>query len=109
MDPLHTVNCAYYILQQLEKQRQITEVFHVKTDAEVFAVVKSSSKNPIHSNKKENKKGKMDRFCDHCKMGGHTVDQCFKIHGYPDWYKGEKHISGPRIVAQVSCDAAEGI
>ena len=85
MDPLPIVNHAYYILQQLEKQRQITEVFHVKADAEVFTVAKSSSKNPVHSNKKENKKGKMDRFCDHCKMRGHIVDQCFKIHGYPDW------------------------
>ncbi|KAL8151949.1 hypothetical protein V2J09_021757 [Rumex salicifolius] len=22
-------------------------------------------------------------FCDHCKMQGHTMDRCFKLHGYP--------------------------
>ena len=25
--------------------------------------------------------------CEHCGMRGHTMATCFKIHGYPDWYK----------------------
>ena len=25
--------------------------------------------------------------CEHCGMTGHTMKNCFKIHGYPDWYK----------------------
>lgn len=23
-------------------------------------------------------------FCDYCKTQGHTVDRCFKLHGYPN-------------------------
>lgn len=35
-------------------------------------------------------KKKMEKFCDHCKAGGHTIYQCFKFIGYPEWYKGVK-------------------
>ena len=23
-------------------------------------------------------------FCEHCKRSGHTVDKCYKLHGYPN-------------------------
>ena len=26
-------------------------------------------------------------FCDHCKRPGHSIDKCYKIHGYPQQYK----------------------
>ncbi|KAI9160054.1 hypothetical protein LWI28_004620 [Acer negundo] len=26
-------------------------------------------------------------YCTHCKIHGHTIDRCFKIHGYPPGYK----------------------
>ena len=28
--------------------------------------------------------------CEHCGMTRHTMASCFKIHGYPDWYKALK-------------------
>lgn len=40
--------------------------------------------------------GTQDRrqlYCDHCKMTGHTIQKCYKIHGYPPghkFYKGRK-------------------
>ncbi|KAL2491417.1 Uncharacterized protein Adt_27045 [Abeliophyllum distichum] len=30
------------------------------------------------------------QHCDYCNMNGHTRSACFKIHGYPDWYKNLK-------------------
>lgn len=27
-------------------------------------------------------------FCTHCKISGHSVDKCFKIHGYPPNFNG---------------------
>ncbi|KAK9143019.1 hypothetical protein Syun_012419 [Stephania yunnanensis] len=30
---------------------------------------------------------KDDMFCDHCKAKRHTKETCFKLHGFPDWYK----------------------
>jgi len=38
-------------------------------------------------------------FCDHCKMTGHTVQRCYKIHGYPPGHKLHK---GKRLAASVS-------
>ena len=34
-----------------------------------------------------NKKGKELPICSHCGVVGHTVDKCYKIHGYPSRYK----------------------
>jgi len=51
----------------------------------------------------------MDRYCDHCKTRGHNLDQSFKIHGYPDWYKGEQHKTGTKVAAQVSCDIGDAV
>ena len=28
-------------------------------------------------------------FCDHCKRDGHTIEKCFKLHGYPPGWKRE--------------------
>ncbi|KAK1390070.1 hypothetical protein POM88_018248 [Heracleum sosnowskyi] len=39
--------------------------------------------------KKDFKKAKLERFCDYCKVRGHLKDQCFKLTGYPDWFKGK--------------------
>ncbi|XP_038709286.1 GATA zinc finger domain-containing protein 14-like [Tripterygium wilfordii] len=35
-------------------------------------------------------------FCSHCKKEGHTIDVCFKIHGYPnDGFKRQRTSQGP--------------
>ncbi|KAL0416676.1 UNVERIFIED_CONTAM: hypothetical protein Slati_3499500 [Sesamum latifolium] len=31
--------------------------------------------------------GKRSKYCDHCKRSGHTRESCFKLTGYPEWYK----------------------
>ena len=35
----------------------------------------------------ETSQNKEFQHCEHCGMNGHTMASCFKIHGYPDWYK----------------------
>jgi len=30
---------------------------------------------------------KSSLFCDYCKRLGHSIDKCYKIHGYPQKYK----------------------
>ena len=33
---------------------------------------------------------KKDRpYCTHCKMQGHTIEKCYKLHGYPPGVKGK--------------------
>ena len=98
MDPLPTVNRAYYILQQQEKQRRLKEDMQTIPDAEAHVAYKHGPKH-VPVIKKDGKKTKSDKFCHHCKVKGHSIDQCFKIHGYPDWYK-EKY--GAKLAAQVT-------
>ncbi|KAJ1419903.1 hypothetical protein SESBI_14643 [Sesbania bispinosa] len=55
---------------------------------------------------KSHKPGKKDRpLCSHCGILGHTIDKCFKIHGYPPGFKNKS--KGPNVVAQVS-DSSTG-
>lgn len=107
MDPLPSVNRTYYILQQIEKQKQITDAVNLKPDAEAFAATRDPRKPSHYVEKKDQKRSKIDRFCDYCKAKGHTMDQRFKIHGYPDWYKGEKGKGATKaMAAQVSTDTS---
>ena len=55
----------------------------------------------------------MEKLCEHFKGRGHTVDQCFKLVGYPEWYnsiKGRKKgntgfgSSGYKMVANAHVD-----
>jgi len=53
--------------------------------------------------RKDLRKGKNDRYCEHCKIKGHQADQCFKLYGYPDWYKdkfGSKLKTAAHVGAQ---------
>lgn len=31
-------------------------------------------------------------FCSHCKIVGHSVERCFKLHGYPPGFKHKKFV-----------------
>ncbi|GJZ01387.1 retrovirus-related pol polyprotein from transposon TNT 1-94 [Tanacetum coccineum] len=103
MDPLPTVNKAYYIVQQIEKQKQVTN--HSFEPTAFFANLNNKGGNGGRKdNKGSRNDGKNDgkRFCNGCHQEGHTVDQCFEKIGYPDWYKGKKAKKQGRIAANVS-------
>ena len=84
MDSLPTVNRAYYIIQQIEKQRQVSGRMQGHQEIETCSVQKQG---PKSTGRKDIRRSKNDKYCDHCKIRGHQTDQCFKLHGYPNWYK----------------------
>jgi hypothetical protein len=43
-----------------------------------------SYKNSSHSS---NGGKRNSYFCEHCKIYGHSIERCFKIHGYPNYTK----------------------
>lgn len=52
--------------------------------------------------------GSQDRrqlYCDHCKMTGHTVNKCYKLHGYPP---GHRLYKGRKVAAIAQTDSTEG-
>ncbi|KAG8655017.1 hypothetical protein MANES_05G202851v8 [Manihot esculenta] len=63
LDPLPSVNKAYSMILRIEKQRK------------------------LHINALAGAPGKKDdKICIHCKSTGHTMDICFKVHGYSEWF-----------------------
>ena len=54
--------------------------------------------------RKDLRKIKSSKFCDHCQKTEHERDQCFQLIGSPEWYdgpKGKKKMAGPRLAANV--------
>ena len=92
MDPIPPINKVFAMVSQEEKQRSVgIDVLggSDQTNSMIMAV-KEDQKRPA----------KKDRpLCTHCKMLGHTVDKCFKLHGYPPGYK-------PKVKGQAN--ASEG-
>ena len=107
LNPLPTVNNAYSMVQMVERQRTVTN--SIGGAREVAANVQKAgnisfgssdsrpsafmARNALRTKKDIKKKPKELRFCDHCQRTGHTIDQCFKLVGYPDWYEGPRDTS----------------
>ncbi|KAK6116061.1 hypothetical protein DH2020_008330 [Rehmannia glutinosa] len=52
------------------------------------------------------KEEKAKLVCEHCGYNGHEMKECFKLHGYPDWYKELKdQRSGQSINMVEGCEA----
>ncbi|GKB44838.1 hypothetical protein Tco_0889780 [Tanacetum coccineum] len=101
IDPLPNVNKDYYIVQQVEKQKQVTN--HVANPMAFFA-----NMNQNKFVKRDNKgKGELKqdvrgfRHCTGCGQDGHSVEQYFEKIGYPDWYKGKKNKKRGKLAANV--------
>lgn len=96
MDHLLTVNKAYHIMLQIEKQNSLTNLHGNPSETSAFMSMSSrfntfQPKFQSHEKDfKDFKKTKVDRFCDFCKMKGHTKEICFKLVEYPDWYNDLK-------------------
>ena len=46
-------------------------------------------------------------FCTHCNMTGHTVDKCYKLHGYPLGYKpkGKPNANANQVSSKLVANA----
>nr|GFA20774.1 hypothetical protein [Tanacetum cinerariifolium] len=79
MDSLPNVNKAYYIVQQVEKKKQ------------------------VRNGKRELKQEvKGFRHCTNYGQDGHSVEHCFENIGYPDSYKGKKNKRTRKMAAHVN-------
>ncbi|KAL4581663.1 hypothetical protein LXL04_006189 [Taraxacum kok-saghyz] len=95
LDPLPSVHKAYSMALSVEKQKEVQINFSIPTENAMF--VKTSNQNsgekrqfsykPKNDPKNRNNN---DKYCNYCKVNGHTRDACFKLNGYPDWYKDLK-------------------
>ncbi|XP_075670228.1 uncharacterized protein LOC142639996 [Castanea sativa] len=84
MDPIPFVDKVYSLLIKDEKQRSIGQGSSNGPFVESTAL--AAAKAMIHGSKSF-KRGKERPTCSHCGLLGHTVEKCYKIHGYPPGYK----------------------
>ncbi|XP_057953807.1 uncharacterized protein LOC131148088 [Malania oleifera] len=75
MDPLPSVNKVHSLFIQEEMQRSVHNVVRVESTALAT------------KNFGTNFKGKERPLCTHCGKLGHTIDKCYKLHGFPPGFK----------------------
>ncbi|XP_056688606.1 uncharacterized protein [Spinacia oleracea] len=98
MDPLPSINRVFSITQQIEKQKEVSHAAVECNAMNSSAMATHAYRGVGFTQGKKDwrylKKEKLNKQCTHCKGKGHTIDQCFKIIGYPDWYNTIKASKG---------------
>jgi len=128
--PLPSLSQAYNVILQEEKQRGLSATSHIVNQSAAFHVQVQSRpmlENSLgnehvalagqqRNNYSYNHKPKNDQsisasvtrndrrqyFCDYCKVPGHSIQRCFKVHGYPPRHR--LYNKNRRIAAAVQTD-----
>jgi hypothetical protein len=106
MDPLPSINKIFSMVVQEERQREITSTFFAPINDTPAAMVTryNSSKPSTFQGQKTQYPRKERPMCTHCGLLGHTIEKCYKLHGYPPRYKFTKgkQISSANQVSECS-------
>ena len=89
LDPLPPISKVFNLIVQEERQRTIGSGSGTHSSAPVDTMAfNSSTPSTVAAATATPSKLKRDRpICSHCGINGHTVDSCYKLHGYPPGYK----------------------
>jgi hypothetical protein len=104
LDPLPPMNKVFSLVLQEERQRGLSissGSFNHNTTALLTKTVVSSQ--PC-TNSKANYKGKDRPTCSHCGISGHTMEKCYRLHGFPPGYKFTKGKNASSVANQVSAE-----
>ena len=100
MDPLPSVSKVYSLMIQEETQRSIPNASVVKVDSTALAAkVSTNQVNHVTNLVNSSGKGKDRPVCTHYGKTDHTMDKCYKLHGFP---LGFKYKNKPAMAHQVS-------
>ncbi|KAL8144411.1 hypothetical protein V2J09_017443 [Rumex salicifolius] len=99
MKPVPSLGEVYHMLLQDENHRELRSDAPLGVDSSAMAASSNGGGGRGQSNFNTRGGGRGGRgssrggrsgsdrkslyFCDHCKTQGHTIDRCFKLHGYP--------------------------
>ncbi|XP_056698664.1 uncharacterized protein [Spinacia oleracea] len=107
MSPLPTISKAYGILLQEEQQKELHSIRNHVSESTIFTARRFTENKPYYnagSGSQASNGGNQSRnftytrnnmLCEHCMMKNHTIDKCWKLHGYPKDFKGK----GKRVAA----------
>jgi len=81
INPTPTLSQVYSLLPQEERQRQVKSSGQFQGDGASFTASANNLNQVTGQRRQEGRRSQL--FCTHCKRSGHTMDKCYKIHGYP--------------------------
>lgn len=84
-EPLPSISKVYALVLQEESHKCNGHGNSFSSQPDSVAMYANSKSNSGNSNWKGNKKERP--LCTHCNMLGHTMDKCYKLHGYPPGHK----------------------
>ncbi|KAL4603772.1 hypothetical protein ACB092_10G147600 [Castanea dentata] len=85
MDPIPSVEKVFSLLIQDEKQRSVGH----GSNHGPFVKSTALATKAMNLDSKTFKKTKEKPTCNHCGLRGHTLEKCYKLHGYPPGYKAK--------------------
>ena len=102
MEQPPTISQAYRLLLQEQRHKELTQLSNPLPDLMAFVSECNCSypKHPASSSQKPHERHNVSSikrpsryFCDHCKISGHSIEHCFKVHGYPSSTKNGKRLA----------------
>ena len=94
MDPIPFINRVFALISQEEKQQTLDGEFSTPQESLHSMAMFAKSVQPITKNQRKDRP-----LCAHCKIPGHTIDKCYKLHGYPHGFKPRQ--KKPAIAANI--------
>jgi hypothetical protein len=94
IDPLPSINKIFAMILQEERQRLVALSRTIPLYSEPIALIsKAITKPPIPNRFSKPYNRKERPSCTHCGFLGHTMDKCYKLHGYPTSYKPRSRVT----------------
>ncbi|XP_062088793.1 uncharacterized protein LOC133795356 [Humulus lupulus] len=87
MDPLPDLSRTFHLVTQEENQRSDITVDSTSSMAFSLQSNRSSTQRSDSTTSKSYPPRRNRPFCTHCNTLGHTIEKCYKLHGYPPGYK----------------------
>ena len=104
-DPFPLMSKVYSLVLQGESHKNTRHGSLTSLQSNAMAMY-TNSKGNSNWNKGNGKKDKP--FCIHCIMQGHTIEKCYKLHGYPPGYKPKGKAGSNANGNQASCNSVNG-
>ena len=104
MDPLPEINRVFHLVAQEENQKGQLSNNTDSALAFAFQGDKSSKANQPNQKSQPSRRGRP--FCTHCNIHGHTVERCYKLHGYPPGYNKSNK---PKDAVANQVQSSEGV
>lgn len=98
MEPRPNISKVFNLVSQEERQRSMKSASTVACQVSQT----SSEDNLVAAYRRGYNRDRPRPICSHCCMAGHTVNRCYKLHGYPQGYKPPSRDSRPPSQVQAS-------